>query len=311
MAKKHFYYNGKTGIARTEGFKHKLLADYSVNIGNICEFGCSFCYVPSVTSKQRVVIDILEKGYSYDQFSCYRYKNNILETVTKDLIKISPNDRGVVFFCTTCDPCATLEHADTTIEVIKLIMKKSNLNVRVLSKSILIKNIAEALTIHSKRIFYGLSTGTSLDEVSKAIEQNASPIRKRVEVLHWLQDNNFRTYGMICPVIPSEVDSVKELLDQIRPKFCEDVWVEAVNVRGKSLLNTYEKLLGAGLEKHANELQRVMGNKDNWREYSKKLFLNFQYEMRKRNQLKKLHFLQYVSPEDKEFFGKQEGAVCL
>ncbi|MBE3135975.1 MAG: radical SAM protein [Thermoplasmata archaeon] len=309
--KKKFYYNGRTGIARTEGFEHKLLAKYSVNIGNICEFGCSFCYVPSITNKQKTVKSILDKGYKIEEFSSYRYKVNVLSTVANDLRNIKKNDYGTVIFCTTCDPCATLEHADISIATIKLIMQRSNLQIRVLSKSVLIKNIAESLKTFNKRITYGLSTGTSLEEVSKAIEQNASPIRKRVEVLRWLQDNNFRTYGMICPVIPSEVDRVKELLNQIRPELCEDVWVEAVNVRGKSLVNTYEKLMNAGLENHALELKRVMENKDNWREYCKKLFLNFQNEMRKRNQLKKLHFLQYVSPEDKEFFNKQEGAVCL
>lgn len=311
MNKKRFYYTGKTGIARTKGFEHKLLAKYSVNIGNICEFGCTFCYVPSITNKQKAVKSILDKGYKIEEFSLYRYKDNVLFTVAHDLRNIKQSDHGTVIFCTTCDPCATLEHADISIDAIKLIMERSNLQVRVLSKSILIKNIAKSLSSNKKRIIYSLSTGTSYEEVSNAIEQNASPIKKRIEILHWLQDNDFRTYGMICPVIPSEVNRVNELINQVRPELCEDVWVEAVNVRGKSLVNTYECLIKAGLEKHALELKRVMGNKNDWIEYSKELFLNFQNEMRQRGQLKKLHFLQYVSPDDREFFEKQEGAICL
>ena len=47
--------------------------------------------------------------------------------------------------CTTCDPCATSEHTETTRQVIKLIMENSNLHVRVLSKSIKILDLAEAL----------------------------------------------------------------------------------------------------------------------------------------------------------------------
>ena len=54
-----------------------------------------------------------------------------------------------------------------------------------------------------------------------------------------------------------------------------------------------------------------MGDKEQWRAYSKELFLRFQSEMKKRGQLEKLRFLQYVSPENKEFFEKQEGAICL
>jgi DNA repair photolyase len=309
--KEHFLYSSKTGIAQTEGFRHKLLADYSVNIGNICEFGCTFCYVPSVTAKQRTVKSVLDKGYSIEDFSSYRYRENVLKTIEEDLRRMKPDDDGTVFFCTTCDPCATMDHARTSIDAISLIMKKSKLNVRVLSKSILIARIAEDLVEYRDRITYSLSTGTSLDEISNAIEANASPIRKRVETLRLLQDKKFRTYGMICPVLPSEVSRAQVLLDQVRPELCEGVWVEAINVRGKSLVNTYERLMHAGLGEHATELQRVMRSKTEWIDYSKQLFVSFQSEMKRRGMIDKLHFLQYVSDGDRQFFEGQEGAVCL
>jgi len=181
MNKKHFYYSGKTGIARTKGFEHELLAEYSVNIGNICEFNCSFCYVPSITMKQKTVKSILDKGYKIGEFSSYRYRDNVLHTVANDLKKISPDDHGTVIFCTTCDPCATPEHAETSIEAIKLIMDRSNLQVRVLSKSVLIKKIASALSLYKSRIMYGLSTGTANERISNAIEENASSIKNRVK----------------------------------------------------------------------------------------------------------------------------------
>lgn len=309
--KEHFLYSSKTGIAETQGFKHKLLADYSVNIGNICEFGCTFCYVPSVTAKQKTVKSVLDQGYSIEDFSSYRYRENVLRTIEEDLRKIKPDDDGTVFFCTTCDPCATMDHARTSIDAISLIMKKSNLNVRVLSKSILVARIAEDLAEYRNRIAYSLSTGTSLEEISKAIEANASPIKKRVETLHFLQDQRFRTYGMICPVLPSEVGRARVLLDQVRPELCEGVWVEAINVRGKSLVNTYEKLEQAGLGEHAAELKRVMRSKAEWTDYCKRLFVSFQSDMRRRGMVGKLHFLQYVSDSDRQFFEGQEGAVCL
>jgi DNA repair photolyase len=306
-----FQYTGKTGIASTEGFKHKLLADYSVNIGNICEFGCTFCYVPSVTTKQKTVKAILDKGYKVEEFSSYRYRENVLETVATDLKKISSTDKGTVIFCTTCDPCATSEHAEITIEAIKLIMSQSNLNVRVLSKSVLIRKIAESISENKDRIMYSLSTGTSSEEISRAIEGNASLISARVKTLHWLQDNGYRTYGMICPVIPSEVKGVSKLLDQVRPQLCEYVWAEAINVRGKSLINTYNKLKMSGLEIDADELKRVMESRLNWNTYSVTLFKNFQEEMRSRGLLDKLRFLQYMNPEIEKHFRDQPGAVCL
>jgi len=311
--KQHLHYSGKTGIAVTKGFQKKLLADYAVNIGNVCEFGCTFCYVPAVTTKQKTVQDVLAKGYQFEEFSLYRDRLNVLDYVSKDLQKISPEDTSTVFFCTTCDPCSTEKHANTSTEAIRLIVERSNLQVRVLSKSLLIKVIAQHLSAHKKRVIYSLSTGTSIPEISAAIEENASPIAERVEALHWLQDSGYRTYGMICPVLPSEVSRVDELLKQVRPDRCEHVWAEAMNVRGKSLVKTKEALAAANLEDHALELQRILGtgNRKNWIEYSKKLFLAFQSQMAAIGQLDKLRYLQYVTAHDRDFFQGQTGAICL
>ena len=311
LIKKRFLYSGKTGIAPTKGFAHKLLAHYAVNIGNICEFGCTFCYVPTVTAKQKTVKDILLDGYSVEEFSSYRTSENVLATVAEDVSKIKSSDRSTVFFCTTCDPCATQKHADISIAAMRLILERSNLEIRVLSKSILIKEIAKELADYKDRIVFSLSTGTALKEISASIEHYAAPIGLRVKALHWLQDNNYRTYGMICPVLPSEINDVAALIDQVRPEHCEHVWVEAINVRGKSLVNTYDALTKSGLVVHAEELNRVIGNRKNWLDYSKKLFLSFQGEMAKRGALDKLRFLQYVSKTDKDFFETQKGAICL
>jgi DNA repair photolyase len=309
--KKKYYYQGKTGIAHTKGFEDKLLAKYAVNIGNMCDFGCTFCYVPAVTIKQKYIQSVLKDGDCLGDFSSYRDRQNVLQTVRKDLKKFKNDDNSEVFFCTTCDPCSTQEHTETSIEAIRAIFLGSNLQVRILSKSSLIKQVAEELKDYKNRIVFSLSTGTSLPEISASIEHFASPIEERVRALHWLQDYGFRTYGMICPVLPSEIGNASQLLSQVRPQFCEHVWVEALNVRGKSLVNTYDTLMASGLNEHALELQRVMGNKENWVEYSKKLFLSFQKQLSDMGQLQKLRFLQYVSKRDREFFENQPGAICL
>ena len=123
-----FFYEGKTGIARTKGFEHKLLAEYSVNIGNICEFDCTYCYVPSVTMKQKSVKDIMDQGFQIGEFSSSREMDNVLSTVTKDLKRIKLDDVRTVFFCTTCDPCGNMTQKEISREAIKLIMEKIDLS---------------------------------------------------------------------------------------------------------------------------------------------------------------------------------------
>lgn len=304
-------YKSKTGIAPTEGFKKKRLAAYSVNIGNVCEFGCAYCYVPDMPFQHQSVKNLLHQGYEIGGFSNYRESDDLLSAVTKDIKKFKPGDTSTVFFCTTCDPCATLEHVEMTTAAAKVILDNSDLQIRVLSKSANIQMVAKSLSAYKARVAYGLSTGTCCPEVSRAIETNASPILERVNVLHWLQDNGYRTFGMICPVLPSEKGMAVKLLDQVRPELCEDIWVEAINDKGSSLTNTHDALCLAGLDWHAYAIRKVMENKVAWRNYSAELFLAFRKELKKRNLSKMLHFLQYVSKDDLNFFANHPEAICL
>jgi DNA repair photolyase len=271
-------------------------------------------YSGVVTTKQKPVQTVLENGHSIDEFSLYRTKNNVLNCVERDLDRFQPGDNRQVFFCTTCDPCATEEQADITTSAIKLIMESSDLQVRVLSKSVLIMNIASELEGFRNRITYSLSTGTIRPEISACIEGNASPIEERIKTLKQLQDNGFRTYGMLCPILPSEMDKLDILIDEINPKGCEYIWAEAINVRGKSLVATREQLIKCELTEDAEAIGNVMVDKKNWQNYSKELFLDLQSKMKKRGLLQKFRFLQYVKNEPaefKKFFENQEGAVCL
>ena len=315
MIKKHaFFYEGKTGIAATKGFQKKGLAELSCNIGNTCEYGCTFCYVPALANKQKSFQNVMKQGLKVDEFSLYRTRENVLQCVKASLRRIKPDDTRTVFFCTTCDPCPNREHMKTTFEAIKLIMNISSLNVRVLSKSSLITELAFNLPEWRDRVIYGLSTGTSRPEISEAVEGNASPISERVAALRTLQDNGYRTFGMICPVLPGEMAGVDDLIAQIRPEKCEHVWAEAINLRGESLSKTRVALTGAGLLDDASMLDEVMSDKVSWRDYATMLFTAFKEEMDSRGLLPKLRYLQYVTREPdsfKAFFSNQIGAVCL
>jgi len=315
MKPHRFRYEGETGIAESKAFQRKQLSDFACNIGNICEFGCAFCYVPAVTTKQKYVQEVLQKGYNWEDISLYRTKANLLECVEQDLRKFKrgDGDNRVVFFCTTCDPCATEEHAEMTIEAIRLIMEASDLQVRVLSKSRLILKIATELDPYRDRIIYGLSIGTMRPEVSACIEEHATPVSERIETLQLLRGASFRTFGMLCPILPSEMDHLDPLVDLIHPQECEQIWAEAINLRGKSLIKTRDKLRECGLEKDADVLETVIGDRSHWREYSKALFLALRKSLERSGCTDKLRFLQYVKqePEDFQRFFLAQPEVCI
>jgi DNA repair photolyase len=310
LKKNHFQYAGKTGIAVTKGFRKKRLADYAVNIGSVCEFGCSFCYVPAVVTKQAAVQAQLEKGLAFDDFSLYRPKENVLKAVEKDLPRLA-KEKGVVFFCTTCDPCATEEHAETTAAAARLILTKTPLQARILSKSVLIKKAAAALSDLKDRIIYGISTGTADPAVADSIETNASPLSERLAAVHWLQDNGFRVFGMLCPVIPSEIETIGTLVDAIRAERCENIWAEPINLRGKSFEKTHDTLVASGLTRQAEVLSQDIRNEETHQKYSEALYFRLKEILEQKNILDKFVYLHYLSGKESDTFKKQKQVAFL
>ena len=150
-----------------------------------------------------------------------------------------------------------------------------------------------------QRMIYGLSTGTLDPVASAAIEKGTALVGKRLEALHWLQDNGYRTYGMICPILPQKNESAyrafaEQAVAQINLEKCEHVWAEVLNPRGASLHATSTALRQAGRIDEADLLDRVVADKDAKQEYAMQTFL----AMSRVIPADKLRFLQYTTKED-------------
>ena len=192
----------------------------------------------------------------------------------------------------------------------------TDLQVRVLSKCTLMVDLALSLEDYKDRIIYGFSTGALRKEVSDCIEDNASPVLARLAMLKYLQEHEYRTFAMLCPIITSEMKYVEELIDAVNPAVCEHIWAEPINVRGKSLSLTRDKLLNCGLHDEASEMENVIGNSKAWGEYCIALFEKIRDKMISINQLKKLRFNQYRRNQPVDFVDYfyqhiHEGAVPL
>jgi len=149
--------------------------------------------------------------------------------------------KTVVFGSPLVDIAATKALAEETVELCELFLRLTSFQLRLLSKSPLLESIARELdrrlpdknTGAKKRIIFGLSTGTVDDTVAGAIEVHAPSPRTRLEALHRLQDDHFRTYGMLCPILPQAdpVDYATKAMAEIRAEKCEEIWAEPVNFR--------------------------------------------------------------------------------
>lgn len=258
-----------------------------------------------------------------------------------------PEDRRVIYSSPLVDVAGNMELVRETIEVCKVILELTNWQIRLLSKSNLLPKVAQGLEDWKRegdaildsfkvpkdsllslalssgggegdsareRVIYGVSTGTLDDGLAQAFEEGTPLVRKRIESLHWLQDNGFRTFGMICPSLPQGAGSdyalfAQEMAAAIRAERCEHVWAEVINLRGESFTRTMAGLVAGGFTKQAELLQAVSSDKAAWELYARNTFEAHARFLPKG----KLRFLQYVTPATRSWWSSQapRGAVVL
>lgn len=299
-------------------FGHKKLSDGpTFTLGFACFFSCLFCYVASLLGRNSSVLRILkETGLRFDQIAIE--KEDALPVLRRELTNrkglpkySDPDDRRVIFASPLVDVAANPSTAQQTVKACKIILTQTNWEIRLLSKSALLRLVAVSLVEYKDRVIYGLSTGTFEDRLTSSFELHTSSPTARLRALHWLQDEGYRTFGMLCPSLPQQdYDAFAEnAATAIRADRCEHVWAEVMNVRGQSLQRTCDGLRQAGFHVEADRLEHVSRDRDAWEEYARKTFLAHAKVI----SAQKLRFLQYVQKNQGMWWRKQvsKGAVLL
>jgi DNA repair photolyase len=303
----------KSVLNMKSGFKHKLLCDGpTFTAGSACAYSCSFCYVSDLMKKSPHLAGVSER---HEDIVIRR--ENAIEALRQQLTVRGkprfpdPNDNRVCYASPLVDVAANVTLRDETIDAVRVIMELTHWHVRLLSKSNLLPSIAQALHEHRDRIIYGVSTGTLDDNLAKGFEIGTALVSKRIASLHWLQDNGYRTFGMICPSLPQAdyASWARGMYEALRADRCEHVWAEIMNVRGESMTRTVDALRGAGYDDDAERLRIVSTDADAWERYSCETFLAHAPLYRPGQ----LRFLQYVTAKTKGWWEEEvnNGAILL
>jgi len=301
-------------------FGHKLLCDGpTFTLGLLCHFRCTFCYVLMLLCRHAAIARIC-KEYSLQPDQFVVTKDDPIPVLLKQLVKPNgerrypdPNDKRVIYASPLVDVAANEPTAEQTVAACRLILEHTHWQIRLLSKSALLRSVAEELADHKHRVIYGFSTGTFDDKLAASFERGTSSPTARLRSLHWLQDNGFRTFAMICPSLPqADYDAfAREAAERVRVDRCEHIWAEVLNVRGKSLKNTHAALVAGGFVQEADQLLNVSSpkNKNAWEDYARATFLAHAAVIPP----EKLRFMQYVDKNQLEWWRGQEchGAVLL
>jgi DNA repair photolyase len=210
------------------------------------------------------------------------------------------------------DIAATMDQVRVTVEICTAILELTHWQIRLLSKSSFLRQVAEGIPVKYKdRVIYGLSTGTLDSDLAKSFEKGTALVSKRLATLKWLQENGYRTFGMVCPILPQTdyAAFAKNMAATIEVAKCEHVWAEVINVRGDSLTATASALRESGYKDSADLLERVMSDKQQWEQYAQATYQALAAVVPHN----KLRFLQYVTKATKPWWVEREsqGVVLL
>jgi DNA repair photolyase len=299
-------------------FQHKLLCDGpTFSAGDACRMSCSFCYVENIFARDSRVQAALTAAQTDFSHAVIRRKDPIAK-LREQLLKAGkprfpdPTDTRVIYASPLVDVAANIEMARETIQMCRVILENTHWQIRLLSKSNLLAIVAEGLAEYKQRIIYGFSTGTPDDQLAAAFEQGTAKVSKRIAALHQLQNEGYRTFGMICPSLPqANEDSYSQFSQTIcgllRLEHCEHVWCEVLNVRGRSLIRTHTALKDAGFKREADALNTVSRDTALWEQYARQTY----FAHTRHIPSSKLRFLQYVTPATKNWWSNRPGAVLL
>lgn len=314
----------KTIINFKSGFQKKLLCDGpTFSAGTACALSCSYCYVPDAMRKQKHWLE--KHGVTGEHEDVVIRRDDAVTLVRKQLIDgrdgvatwkhRSPYDTRVIYASPLVDVAANMELVQETIEICRVILDGTFWQIRLLSKSNLLPKIAQAFHQYRDRMIFGVSTGTLDDGIAKAIEAGTPLVSKRIQSLHWLQDNGFRTFGMICPSLPqweftSQQRFSENMAKTLRADKLEHVWAEVINVRGDSMNRTIDALEAGNQFSAAQMLHDVAISKPEWERQARLTYLAHSEFFKKPGQLR---FLQYVTKDTKAWWEdrKEQGAVVL
>ena len=284
-----------SGIRRTPEFEKKGLATHAVNIGLKCSHDCRYC---STGASVRTHKAFKAAGESPFGFGYAMIDVNMPGKIAKDAPSVPKS--AVVQLCTTVDAWApeAQEH-DLGRKCLEALLTDTEFTVRVLTKNAAVVKDFDLIQEHRDRVLVGLSlTGTKAKEgIVKVVEPNASTIGERMAALKRAHKMGLRTYGMLCPLLPGVSDSYEDILELVGfVKECsaEQVFAEAVNPRGRGLIETADAMRAAGHGAEADAVDRVR-KKAAHEEYVQRLVGNVQKAMLEHGMIDKLKFLLYGS----------------
>lgn len=241
-------------IARN-GFKFKSLSSFVVNAFMGCGHACRVCYSSDTAAGKQEellgaygVADPVEEWGKYvivrpwDEAAFMASLRLAERTRIKDL---NPDGNRAVMFSSTTDPYQVVRNPDPAKakllnniarsnmrRSLELILERSTLNVRILTRSPLAREDFDLFKKFGNRILLGVSLPTMDDDLSRFYEPNAPGPLQKVKLLQAAHAEGIPTFVAVAPVYPGVgYEGMLKVFKAVKEVDPFTIFMEPVNMR--------------------------------------------------------------------------------
>lgn len=240
-------------------FKYKSLSNFSFNPVVGCLHACGFCYVPEVSAGKLVAqlapLGVEDPDSMWGHYAFVRdwdedrFLRSLLKAEGVPCSELPADGHRAVMFSTTTDAYQTIRGCDPQLALslneklrrsvrraLELILFKSTLNVRVLTRSPLVQVDFDLLQQFGTRLVLGMSIPTVNDAIARIYEPGAPSVLQRLKTLHLAKAAGLHVFVAVAPTYP-ECDEADLLatLKAVREVDPLTIFHEPINLRAQNV----------------------------------------------------------------------------
>ena len=275
-------------VIAPNNFVYKSLSNWAFNIAVGCSHACRFCYVPSAaTIKQGAKLSehgvkdpdaewgdyVLLRTWDEDRFLS---SLAAAERTPRDALK-SDGNRAVIY-CSTTDPYQVVRHRDSARQrelaeaarhlirrSLTLILERSTLNVRILTRSPLAGADFELFKWFGNRLVFGMSLPTLRNDLARVYEPFAPAPSQRLATLQAAKAAGLHVYVAVAPTYPEcDESDLRATLKAVAALDPITVFHEPINIRAENVARIASHAAVVGLPMRTD----VFDSREAWQQYA-------------------------------------------
>lgn len=275
-------------VIAPNNFVYKSLSNWAFNVAVGCSHACRFCYVPSAaTIKQGPKLaqyGVKDPDAEWGEYvllrpwgeSKFLASLKTAQTTPQSLLKRDGN--RAVMYCSTTDPYQIIHHADPDRQrtlskharhlvrrSLELIRDRSDLNVRILTRSPLAKADFDLFKSFGDRLLFGMSLPTLRNDLAKVYEPKAPAPSQRLAALHAAHEAGLNVYVAVAPTYPEcDEEDLRATLQAVAELDPVTVFHEPINIRAENVerIRAQAELVGVSLKTD------VFETRESWQDYA-------------------------------------------